>query len=62
VDDEGRVRESRGWGGVGREVGGRIPRAFFDSNGHSKGRAGGDARRRRRGGHGRTFAKPLDLR
>ena len=62
VDDEGRVRESRGWGGVGREVGGRIPRAFFDSNGHLEGARGGDARRRRRGGHGRTFAKPLDLR
>ena len=28
-------------GGVGREVGGRIPRAFFDSNGHLEGARGG---------------------
>ena len=52
VDDEGRVRE----------VGWRIRALFFIQMGTSKGRAGGDARRRRRGGHGRTFAKPLDLR
>lgn len=52
VDDEGRVRE----------VGWRIRALFLIQMGTSKGRAGGDARRRRRGGHGRTFAKPLDLR
>ena len=31
-------------GGVGREVGGRIPRAFFDSNGHLEGARGGGMR------------------